>query len=247
VSVHIQMIGTGSAFAKRYFNNNGLISSGGYHLLIDCGITAPYALHQLQIGLDDIDGILITHIHGDHVGGLEEVAYRMKFVHQSKLTLFVPASIAQDLWEHTLKGGLEDTSGHCDSLDCYFNVQLLDEQSPYQINENFTVELIRTQHIPGKPSYGVLINDSVFYSSDMTFAPQLLTDLVSQGRCKHIMHDCQLSGQGVVHTTLQELLTLPVTLQERIWLMHYGDDKDRYEGQTGFMRFIEQHKIYTFD
>ncbi|MCI3921473.1 MBL fold metallo-hydrolase [Paenibacillus sp. TRM 82003] len=246
MSIVIQMIGTGSAFAKRYFNNNAIVTVNGYRLLIDCGITAPYALHQLGTALPDLDGILITHIHGDHVGGLEEIAFRMKFIHQDKLTLFVPSTIERTLWESTLKGGMDEGDGHIE-LSHYFDVTTLNANEPTQVHEGFTLELIPTEHIPGKPSYAVLLNETVFYSSDMIFAPDLLNDLTTSGRCKHILHDCQLTGHGQVHTTLQELLTLPESMQERIWLMHYGDDRDRFIGKTGRMRFLEQQQSYTFD
>lgn len=41
MSLQLQMLGTGSAFAKKYFNNNALLGDGSFTLLIDCGITAP--------------------------------------------------------------------------------------------------------------------------------------------------------------------------------------------------------------
>jgi hypothetical protein len=45
--VKVQMIGTGSAFAKVFNNNNALLTVEGLSLLVDCGITAPKALHEL--------------------------------------------------------------------------------------------------------------------------------------------------------------------------------------------------------
>ncbi|WP_199617740.1 MBL fold metallo-hydrolase [Paenibacillus alkalitolerans] len=246
MSVEVKMIGTGSAFAKRYFNNNALVTLGGFRLLIDCGITAPYALHQLNMKVTDIDAVLITHIHGDHVGGLEEFAFQMKYVYNRKPVLYVPSSIADTLWNSTLRGGMEQSSAGFDSLEYYFDVHRLEPHTPISVSEGFTVELIRTKHIPGRPSYGVLVNDVLFYSSDLVFDPDLLTRLLDEGRCRHIMHDCQLNGKGEVHATLDELLTLPARIQERISLMHYSDDMEQWIGKTGPMRFIEQHKVYTF-
>ncbi len=247
VSIHIQMIGTGNAFAKRFFNNNAIVVVNGYRLLVDCGATAPYALYRAGIGLQEIDGVLITHIHGDHIGGIEELAFALMYVYNKKrIPLFVPAALRAPLWETSLRGTLEDHSTGCDSLDSYFDVVEIEESTPFALRDGFAVELIPTRHIPNKPSYSLLVNESVFYSSDMTFDPDLLTDLTNGGRCKHILHECQLTGPGLVHTTLDELLTLPESLQEKIWLMHYGDNRDEFVGKTGRMRFIEQQVEYEF-
>nr|HPM72015.1 hypothetical protein [Spirochaetales bacterium] len=40
----IFFIGAGSAFTKRYYQNNALVVKGDDHLLIDCGTRAPEAL-----------------------------------------------------------------------------------------------------------------------------------------------------------------------------------------------------------
>lgn len=241
--MRIRMIGTGSAFAKTYYNNNALLHTPGQTLLIDCGITAPMALHQLGLTFDQIDGVLISHIHADHVGGLEEMAFQMKFIYKRKPKLYIAAPLADVLWEHTLKGGLQQ---HPDeSLHDYFDLFPLQAGRKEAIGP-LSVELIQTEHIPGKRSYSILLNDTLFYSADMKFNPALLTHLYEQRSCNVYLHDCQLHPPGEVHASLDELLTLPESIQERLWLMHYGDDKDHFAGRTGRMRFIEQHKWYAY-
>ena len=49
------------------------VGSGRYHILIDAGISMrriEAGLNQLGLSCGDIDGILITHEHSDHVAGL---------------------------------------------------------------------------------------------------------------------------------------------------------------------------------
>jgi ribonuclease BN (tRNA processing enzyme) len=238
----ILMLGTGNAFAKKYFNNNALLSHNGYTLMIDCGITAPIALHKIGRPLDAIDAIIITHIHADHTGGLEEFAFRMKFQYRKKPVLYVPEDLVEPLWEHTLRGGLEQENWR--SLEDYFIVRRIREGEPVELHDGLNVEIIRTEHIPGKKSYSLLINNSFFYTSDMKFNPDLVTDLV-RGRGCVVFHDCQFLSPGAVHASLDELLTLPEDVQSHVYLMHYADDRERYEGRTGRMRFVEQHVRYA--
>ncbi|MCM3337125.1 MBL fold metallo-hydrolase [Paenibacillus sp. MER TA 81-3] len=243
MKLKIQMIGTGSAFAKHYFNNNALLYTEQSTLLIDCGITAPMALHKLGKSFVDIDGVLITHIHADHVGGLEEFAFQMKFIHGRKPKLYIASPLVQPLWNNTLKGGLTQEGISC--LEDVFEVHALEPNHTYSLAAGMEIQLIETPHIAGKRSFSLLVNHSFFYSADMRFQPDLLHTLIEQQGVTLIFHDCQLTGKGEVHTTLAELLTLPEWIQRKIYLMHYGDERSQYEGHTGPMPFVEQHKIIT--
>lgn len=242
----LRMIGTGSAFAKTFYNNNALLESGGQTLLVDCGTSAPRALYEMNVAYDVIDAILVTHIHADHVGGLEEIAFQMKFVFQRKPVLYIAEDLVAPLWEHTLKGGLyQDGSG--ESLADYFDVRPVVPGVPFEPIAGLTVELLRTPHIPNKSSYSLLLNGALFYSADMVHQPELLEKLVRERGVRIILHDCQLNPPGVVHTSLSQLLTLPIDLQKIIYLMHYGDDQPAFEGKTGPMTFLIQNREYEFD
>jgi ribonuclease BN (tRNA processing enzyme) len=242
--LNIQMLGTGSAFAKCYYNTCASIEAAGRTVLIDCGHTTPKSIHAIGKSFADYDALIISHIHADHVGGMEEYAFKMKFIYNRKPQLFVPADLAEPLWENSLKGGLLQPG--MTTLEDYFEVNLLSPGQPAELFPGFVVEPFLTKHIPGKLSYSFLINGTLFYSADMTFDAGLLHSLVERG-CKMIFHDCQLRPPGVVHATLDELLTLPEWMQERIWLIHYDDAKPEYEGRTGKMQFAEQHHIYTIE
>jgi len=244
MSLQLQMIGTGNAFAKKYFNNNALLYADGYTLLIDCGITAPLALNAAGKSFADLDAVLITHLHADHVGGMEELAFQMIYLHQRKMKLYVPESLIRPLWENCLKAGMEDDA-HT-GLDDYFDVVTMRLGEPAAICPGLTIELFASRHIPGKDSYSLLFNGSYFYSADAVLDRGLIERLYRNG-VRLFLHDCHLGGDPKVHATLDQLLTLPREIQERTWLMHYPDNREEYEGKTGPMRFVDQLVIYNLD
>ena len=47
-----------------------LVRIGRHLVLFDCGEGTQISLRQLGWGLKDIDLILISHVHGDHITGL---------------------------------------------------------------------------------------------------------------------------------------------------------------------------------
>jgi ribonuclease BN (tRNA processing enzyme) len=245
MGIQLQMTGTGSAFSRKYYNNNALIKSSDYHLMIDMGATGPLGLYHMNYPLERLNGIFITHLHSDHIGGLEEIAFRFKYVFQRKLTLFVPDTLVDWIWDHSLKSGLYNEDHHCTTLSDYFNVVTIPEGIPFLISPGIEVETVRTKHIPTKISYSLYIND-IFYSADMIFDRELILKAVYERKCRYVLHDCQLIGPGLVHTTLDELLTLPEDIQSKVLLMHYDDEKEQFNGRTGKMSFIEQHKVYNF-
>jgi ribonuclease Z len=76
--MRICFLGVGEAFDEHYPNTSLLISfpklDGGFHVLLDCGFTAPaaYYLHAPEDARSGsgLDAIWISHFHGDHFLGL---------------------------------------------------------------------------------------------------------------------------------------------------------------------------------
>ena len=65
--MHVTILGSGSA------GNCALVETGRTRLLIDGGLSARQMVSRLALcGVNpiEIDGILLTHEHGDHAGGL---------------------------------------------------------------------------------------------------------------------------------------------------------------------------------
>lgn len=69
--VHVQFLGSGGPFASGgRLQTCILIESDQGRYLIDCGMTALVAMARFSIDPGSIEAALITHLHGDHYGGL---------------------------------------------------------------------------------------------------------------------------------------------------------------------------------
>ncbi|HTS16035.1 MAG TPA: MBL fold metallo-hydrolase [Verrucomicrobiae bacterium] len=64
-------LGTADAFgAAGRLHSAVVVRSGDVTGLVDCGPSILPALYRGKVGADDIDFMLITHLHGDHIGGV---------------------------------------------------------------------------------------------------------------------------------------------------------------------------------
>lgn len=70
-----------SAFDHR-FRPSGLIKINGKQFLIDPG--PDFRDQALQFGIDHLDGVLITHTHFDHIGGLDDLR-AFHFIHKKQV------------------------------------------------------------------------------------------------------------------------------------------------------------------
>ena len=71
------------------------VGSDSTHLLVDAGISGKrveQGLHALELTGKDIDGILVTHEHSDHIRGLKTLLKR------TDIPLFAPRTVASRLW-----------------------------------------------------------------------------------------------------------------------------------------------------
>ena len=100
--MQLQVIGSGDAFGSGgRFNACFRIQRGVGHFLIDCGASTMVALHKLGIDTNTIDTIVISHLHGDHFGGLPFFILDAQFYSRRRtpLVLVGPPGLKQRLHE----------------------------------------------------------------------------------------------------------------------------------------------------
>ncbi|HEV8670134.1 MAG TPA: MBL fold metallo-hydrolase [Candidatus Limnocylindria bacterium] len=79
MSVRVTFIGSGSAFADGGRSHACIhVSAPGVSLLLDCGGSSLPAI-QREIDPEAIDAIAISHLHGDHFGGIPYLVIQQHF------------------------------------------------------------------------------------------------------------------------------------------------------------------------
>jgi ribonuclease BN (tRNA processing enzyme) len=69
--MRVTVIGCGDAFGSGgRFQSATMIESNGQNCLVDCGATTQTALNRAGIDPNTIGTIFLTHLHGDHFGGV---------------------------------------------------------------------------------------------------------------------------------------------------------------------------------
>jgi ribonuclease BN (tRNA processing enzyme) len=100
-TLEVTCLGTGDAFASRgRFQAGYLIEGDGCRILMEAGPTALCALKRMDFNPADIDIILISHLHGDHFGGLPFLIldYLWENPRRTNLVIAGPRHLEQRTW-----------------------------------------------------------------------------------------------------------------------------------------------------
>ncbi len=238
----LTMLGTGGAFTRLRSNahNNALIEVDGKRYLLDCSLYA-FDVLEGEYGIDplDLEGVLVTHFHGDHISGLEELGFRSLFLGDRRPLLHChphllpgitgePSEDALDLWENCLRGAMENMrtpSGGSEqaTLETYFAPRPA-EQFFLGEEDRIRCTWFSTDHVPGMSSFGLAFENDEGRRLCFSADSRLLSEEFYR-TFDVILHECLLlpSFAGTVHAHLEELLELPTDIQQRIHIMHYGD------------------------
>lgn len=251
--MRLTFIGSGSAFATipGNFQSNMLFETEDpetgeiRRLLFDCGSDVRWGLAALGLGHADVDAVFVSHLHADHVGGLEWLGLKTYFVDQGRrVPLFVPEPLRRPLWENCLKAGMELLDFGLADLDQLFDVKEV------PIEESFTwmgarFHIVPLVHLRGGAylmwSYGVFLDTEaggVLLTSDCRFEPDRLEPWYEKSAV--IFQDCEtLPTPTGAHAHFLELSTLPPEVRARMWLYHINcTARPDVEG-AGFLGIVE--------
>lgn len=250
----LTFIGTGAAFTLNNYHSNLIIEEQGKRLLIDAGGDVRFALKSLGLRYKDIDSVYLTHLHNDHIGGMEFLAFSSYFDPScSKLRLYCHKWLLDDLWSFSLKGGLASIQGQILNIDDYFEVHGLGNGERF-LWQDIPLEIVQAIHVYNGywvvPTFGLMITSprtgkNVYMTSDTQMNLEYLGE--NYQRADMIIHDCETSlFKTGVHSHYDELRTLDATTKAKMYLWHYQDNivedwvgwqaKAKQDGFAGFIR-----------
>lgn len=258
--ITLAFLGVGSAFAKRNFNSNFILETWKDGepddlMLVDFGLTGPVALWELSgregfghLRSDNgmlfgatIPKVYVSHQHGDHAAGLEEMALTNYFVHGYRPELYGAPEVLEAVWEHSLRAGCDTLPGRKAELSDFFDPRPRTYSlrlGEYEIRP-FRTDHVRTFQRHDWPSYGMVVHGpegkTAFVSGDSRLDPEYGGIMERAEVC---FHDCSLVAlRDLPHASLWDLGLLPERTKAKTYLYHYGDNFDDASLQPEIARF----------
>lgn len=254
--MQLQFVGVGSAFTLDNFQSNMVFSHNGEKLLIDAGGDVRHALKKCGLTYHDLNAVYISHLHGDHIHGMEWLSFATYFdpsfrSKKGKLKLYGNNTVIEKLWE-SMKGGVRSIQGKLMTLEDYFDVQRVPQNGCFTFAKT-KFQLIQTVHVMDGyeivPSYGLLWvganGQRIFLTTDTQFAPRQIETFYAQSDI--IFHDCETSKfPSGIHAHYNDLKTLPPETKAKMWLYHYNDGDKPNATADGFAGYVEQKQEFDF-
>jgi ribonuclease BN (tRNA processing enzyme) len=176
--VQVRVVGSGDAFGSggRYQTCIALAedAQSAPTVLLDCGATTMTALREQRIDPNEIRTVLVSHLHGDHFGGLPFLILDGQFRRRSAdLTVIGPPGTAG-----RLDTAMETLFPGSTQVQRRFEVRVLDHVSgqPRTVGD-WRCTPFEVRHASGAPAYALRVDgptSSMAYSGDTEWTDTLL-------------------------------------------------------------------------
>ncbi len=209
----IKAIGVGGAFTEELFHQCYMLTENGRNLFIDMGQQLlPFAFKAAGLTVKDVDEVIITHCHDDHLLSLGTLGFkRYDWAHKPKHwkdspikyapKLICSETIIDEIWD-TTKANFRTMEGYVATLETYFELKVLKGNEHYNF-EGWDIQLVQQIHVMTGSivmySYGVFgekDGKTFFITSDTQFfQPRQIRTFYEKADI--IITDCETIGTNL--------------------------------------------------
>lgn len=189
---------------------SAIVRYQGVRLLIDCG--PDFRTQMLRASDDNIDAVLLTHIHFDHVAGLDDLR---AYCFERPMPIYARADVMSDLHQRI---------PYCFAVNPYPGVPHFEEHVIG--DEPFLVEGVHVEPIPVmhyKLSIcGFRIGPLAYITDAKTIADDVIDNL--KGVPLLVINSLRVKGEHISHMCLDETLVVIERIKPgRAYLIHMSD------------------------
>lgn len=173
--VLLRFLGSGDAFGSggRY-QACLMLSGGGGNVLVDCGATSLTAMKRYGVDPSSIETVLISHLHGDHFGGLPFLILDGQFSRREAPLLIAGPPTIEERMTATMEALFPGSAGAQRRFDIEYRELVARERTP---TGSAAVTAHPVEHASGAPSYGLRVEyggRTIAYSGDTEWTDELV-------------------------------------------------------------------------
>jgi ribonuclease BN (tRNA processing enzyme) len=175
-SVTIRVLGCGDAFGSGgQFQTCFHVTCNTQRFLIDCGATALVAMQRFGVDPNEIDIIFLSHLHGDHFGGLPFLFLHAQFIAKRTRRLVI---VGPEGTETRLRLALEVMFPGSSGLSWNFPLEIVElRPERAQAVDDIHALAYAVSHPSGSPSLGLRLGvdgKEIAYSGDTEWTESLI-------------------------------------------------------------------------
>ena len=191
------------------FRTAVMVSINGKNIVIDVG--PDFRQQMLQNNIIDVDSVLITHEHNDHIIGLDDVR-PFNFRYQKDMPIYCTTMVMNSLRSRFAYAFLENPYPGSPR----FNLREIDAETPFEVAGQ---KIIPIEVIHGKmPVLGFRFDDFTYITDAKTIAPESLEKIKGS---KVLVLNALRKEEHHSHFSLDEALNfIEIVQPERAYLTH---------------------------
>lgn len=220
----LTVIGSGDAFsAGGRHQSCYMVDAGGSRYLMDCGATSMLAMRRAGLAPGGIRAIFISHLHGDHFGGLPFLFIDALFISRRAEPLVIagPPGIEARFWlaMAAMYPGME-------AVERQFELRFVELRpgAPAAV-EGMEVQVFEMRHVPGETCYALRLRHggkTLAYTGDTGWTEDVIA--AGRGADLYLMECYQYDFRLDMHMDYARIAEQADAIgAKRILLTHMGE------------------------